>query len=57
MAAMPDLSKLTTPLWEDYFLHFQEHVVMEPKYHYKISYIGTSCPPLETEHGWHSFIR
>lgn len=47
-----ELSELTGPFWEDYFLRFKEHILMEPKFHHEVSYIGAGCPPIETEQGW-----
>lgn len=52
IAAVHDLSELTDAFWEDYFLHFQEHIALAPKHSHEISYLGGGCPPIETEHGW-----
>ncbi|HOY06427.1 MAG TPA: pesticidal protein Cry7Aa [Saprospiraceae bacterium] len=52
IAAVHDLSDLTNHYWEDYFLHFQDHIALAPKHSHEISYIGGGCPPIETEHGW-----
>lgn len=52
IAAVNELSELTPAFWEDYFLHLQEHIVLEPKYRHEISYIGGGCPPIETKQGW-----
>jgi beta-1,2-mannobiose phosphorylase / 1,2-beta-oligomannan phosphorylase len=52
IAAVRDLDELTASFWEDYFLHFQDHIVLEPKHRHEISYLGAGCPPIETEHGW-----
>ncbi len=47
-----EMAELTPAFWEDYFLRFRAHIVLEPKHRYEISYIGGGCPPIETEHGW-----
>ena len=52
IVAVNDLHELTKEYWENYFLHFHEHIVMEPKYRHEVSYIGGGCPPIETKHGW-----
>jgi predicted GH43/DUF377 family glycosyl hydrolase len=52
LVAINNLTDLTKEFWENYFLHFHEHIVMEPLYGHEISYIGGGCPPIETEFGW-----
>jgi predicted GH43/DUF377 family glycosyl hydrolase len=52
IVAVNDLQELTKEFWEHYFLHFHDHVLLEPKYRHEVSYIGGGCPPIETEHGW-----
>ena len=52
IASVTELAELTPAYWEDYFLHFNDHILMSPKYEHEISYIGGGCPPIETEHGW-----
>ncbi|MEP7195919.1 MAG: pesticidal protein Cry7Aa [Saprospiraceae bacterium] len=47
-----NLTELTPGFWEEYFLHLNEYIVMEPKFHHEISYIGSGCPPIETKLGW-----
>ena len=47
-----DLGELTPAFWDEYFLHFCDQVVLEPKYDHEVSYVGGGCPPVETEHGW-----
>ena len=50
--AVDSLDQLTTEYWQNYFLHFNENIVLSPKYHHEASYIGGGCPPIETEYGW-----
>ena len=52
IAAVKELSDLTDDFWHDYFSHFGDHIFLEPKYPHEIEYIGSGCPPIETEHGW-----
>ncbi len=33
-------------------MDLQEHIVLDPIYGHESSYIGSGCPPIETEHGW-----
>ena len=46
------LKQLTKEFWDDYFLHLEEHVIMEPLFDHESSYIGSGCPPIETPYGW-----
>jgi predicted GH43/DUF377 family glycosyl hydrolase len=46
------LEDLTKEFWENYFLHFDENIILESKYPHEISYIGAGCPPIETPQGW-----
>ena len=52
ICSVNNLQELTREFWTDYFLHFNEHIVLSPKYPFGVSYIGAGCPPIETEHGW-----
>jgi predicted GH43/DUF377 family glycosyl hydrolase len=52
IAAVDNLSELTKEFWVNYFLHFDEHIFLAPKYPHEVSYVGSGCPPIETEHGW-----
>jgi predicted GH43/DUF377 family glycosyl hydrolase len=52
MVSFDKLEDLTEAFWEDYFLHFDEHIALRPKYKHEVSYVGSGCPPIETEHGW-----
>lgn len=46
------LEDLTIEFWQNYFIHFDEHVVLSSKYDHEVSYIGGGCPPIETDAGW-----
>jgi predicted GH43/DUF377 family glycosyl hydrolase len=46
------LKELTKEFWEDYFLNLQDHIVIDPLFQHESDYIGSGCPPIETEHGW-----
>ncbi len=43
---------LTPEFWKNYFINFEENIVMTPKFKHEISYIGGGCPPIETPDGW-----
>jgi predicted GH43/DUF377 family glycosyl hydrolase len=52
ITAIDNLEELTKEFWDEYFLHFQHHIFMDPFYEHESSYIGSGCPPIETEYGW-----
>jgi beta-1,2-mannobiose phosphorylase / 1,2-beta-oligomannan phosphorylase len=52
IVSVNSLNELTREFWENYFLNLQEHIVLDPIYAHESSYIGSGCPPIETEHGW-----
>ncbi len=52
VVALEKLEDLTPAFWEEYFLNFNEHVVLSPKFDHEVSYIGGGCPPIETKDGW-----
>ena len=47
-----NIKDLTKEFWDEYLLHFREHILMTSKYKHEISYIGGGCPPIETDAGW-----
>ncbi len=47
-----DLQELTTEFWQQYLLHFDDTIVLSPRFTHEVSYIGAGCPPIETEAGW-----
>lgn len=52
VVAIDKLEDLTIHFWQDYFIHFDEHIVLAPKFDHEVSYIGNGCPAIETEAGW-----
>jgi predicted GH43/DUF377 family glycosyl hydrolase len=52
LVSVKSLKELTKDFWEDYFQNFHEHIVMDPVNEFEADYIGSGCPPIETEHGW-----
>ena len=52
LVSVNSLKDLTKEFWEKYFLNFHDHIVMDPIYEHESDYIGSGCPPIETEHGW-----
>jgi beta-1,2-mannobiose phosphorylase / 1,2-beta-oligomannan phosphorylase len=52
LVSINNLLELTKEFWEKYFLNLNEHIVLDPCYDHESSYIGSGCPPIETEHGW-----
>lgn len=47
-----NLNELTDEFWAGYFMNFQDHIILDPLYFHESSYIGSGCPPIETEQGW-----
>jgi beta-1,2-mannobiose phosphorylase / 1,2-beta-oligomannan phosphorylase len=47
-----ELTELTPEFWQNYFLHFDENIVITPKYEHEVSYVGGGSPPIETKYGW-----
>lgn len=52
IVAVENLNDLTEAFWDDYFQHFDKQIFLAPQYPHEVSYVGSGCPPLETEHGW-----
>lgn len=52
VVAVDELKDLSIAFWQDYFCHFDEFIVLSPKYQHEVSYIGGGCPPIETKDGW-----
>jgi len=52
VVAIEKLEDLTIDFWQNYFLHFDDYLVLSPKFDHEVSYIGSGCPPIETEMGW-----
>lgn len=52
IASINSLHDLTQEYWVNYFARFEDYIVMDPVYKHESSYIGSGCPPIETEQGW-----
>jgi beta-1,2-mannobiose phosphorylase / 1,2-beta-oligomannan phosphorylase len=52
VVSIDKLEDLTVEFWQKYFSHFDDHIVLPPKYRHEVSYIGGGCPPIETTAGW-----
>jgi len=52
LVSVDSLKDLNKEFWKNYFLNMQDHIVLDPVYAHEASYIGSGCPPIETEHGW-----
>lgn len=46
------LEELTITFWENYFLMFDKYIVLTSKFKHESSYVGSGCPPIETDFGW-----
>jgi beta-1,2-mannobiose phosphorylase / 1,2-beta-oligomannan phosphorylase len=52
LVSIEKLDDLTIEFWQNYFIHFDDFIVLAPKYEHEVSYIGSGCPPIETPDGW-----
>ncbi|MBN2634412.1 MAG: pesticidal protein Cry7Aa [Bacteroidales bacterium] len=52
IVATDSLKDLSKEFWDRYFLNLQDQIVLDPVYPHESEYIGSGCPPIETEHGW-----
>lgn len=52
IVSVKSLDKLTKTFWYNHFLKLDENIVLDPIHAHEASYIGSGCPPIETEFGW-----
>jgi predicted GH43/DUF377 family glycosyl hydrolase len=52
LVSVNSLKELTYEFWKKYFNNFHKHIVFDPLYAHEQNYIGSGCPPIETEQGW-----
>lgn len=52
IVSVKELKDLTNDFWKEYFRKFNEFIVMDPIFEHESNYIGSGCPPIETEQGW-----
>jgi predicted GH43/DUF377 family glycosyl hydrolase len=52
IVSINNIKDLTPEFWKNYFVNLQDHIVLDPIYPHESSYIGSGCPPIETEQGW-----
>jgi predicted GH43/DUF377 family glycosyl hydrolase len=52
IVSVNSIKDLTRDFWETYFLNLEDRIIMDPVYPHESNYIGSGCPPVETEHGW-----
>jgi predicted GH43/DUF377 family glycosyl hydrolase len=52
IVSVNSIKGLNKIFWKDYFNNLQDHIVLDPVHEHESSYIGSGCPPIETEHGW-----
>ena len=53
LVLIENIEDLTTEFWKHYFLHFNEHIILDPTgTKHESGYIGGGCPPIETDLGW-----
>lgn len=52
LVSVSKLDDLTKEFWDNYFINLHHNIVMDPIHDHESAYIGSGCPPIETEHGW-----
>ncbi len=52
IVSVNNIKDLTKEFWKNYFLNLEQHIVLDPVYAHESGYVGSGCPPIETEHGW-----
>jgi predicted GH43/DUF377 family glycosyl hydrolase len=53
LVLIDSLTDLTKEFWNQYFLHFNEHIILDPVgTNHESGFIGGGCPPIETKEGW-----
>jgi beta-1,2-mannobiose phosphorylase / 1,2-beta-oligomannan phosphorylase len=52
IVSVNSLKDLTKEFWKNYFLTLEQHIVLDPVFAHESNYVGSGCPPIETEHGW-----
>lgn len=52
IVSIDTLESLNNEFWNDYFHNLHKYIVLDPVFTHESNYIGSGCPPIETEHGW-----
>ena len=52
IVSVNNLDDLNKEFWEKYFLNLHENIILDPVHQHESSYVGSGCPPIETEQGW-----
>ncbi|MBE0662405.1 MAG: pesticidal protein Cry7Aa [Bacteroidales bacterium] len=52
IVSIDNLKDLNQAFWQKYFLKLEDHIILDPVFQHESSYIGSGCPPIETEYGW-----
>jgi predicted GH43/DUF377 family glycosyl hydrolase len=52
IAYFDDFDQLNQTFWKDYLKKLDNYLVLDPKYSFQNSYIGSGCVPIETNDGW-----
>ncbi len=52
ITSINNLEDLNDAFWENYFSNLAKHIALKPKYEHEVCYIGSGCPPVETQQGW-----
>jgi predicted GH43/DUF377 family glycosyl hydrolase len=47
-----EFGELTKSFWKNYLQNIRNFTVLESKFLFEASYIGSGCPPIETADGW-----
>jgi predicted GH43/DUF377 family glycosyl hydrolase len=52
IVSIKNIKDLNKEFWAEYFLNLHSNIVLDPLFEYELSYVGSGCPPIETENGW-----
>lgn len=52
IVSVKSLKELTKDFWTKYLSDIQDYIVLDPIYEHESLYLGSGCPPIETEYGW-----
>ncbi len=52
MFSVKSIKDLTKEFWTEYFVNLHENIVLDPVFEHEASYVGSGCPPIETDKGW-----
>ena len=52
IVSIKNIKDLTKEFWTEYFINLQDNIVLDPIFDHESSWVGSGCPPIETDKGW-----